>query len=41
MIRFAMGCNDPSAGRQLLDRTPCTMDEAVRRVKHISLVNKP
>ena len=32
IMRFAMGCNDPSAGRQLLDRTPCTMDETVRRV---------
>ena len=32
IMRVAMGCNDPSAGRQLLDRTPCTMDEAVRSV---------
>ena len=37
MMRFAMGCNDPSAGRQLLDRTPCAMDEAVRRVKTYQL----
>ena len=35
-MRFAMSCNDPSAGRYLLDRTPCTMVEVVRRVKHIS-----
>ena len=32
IMRFAMGCNDPSVGRQLLDRTPCTMYEAVRSV---------
>ena len=32
-MRFAMGCNDPSAGRQLLDRTSCNMDDEVRRVK--------
>ena len=32
-MRFAMGCNDPSAGRQLLDRSPRNMDDAVRRVK--------
>ena len=31
-MRFAMGCNDPNAGRQVLDRTSCTLDEAVRRV---------
>ena len=37
IMRFAMGCNDPRAGRQLLDRTPCTMDEAVRRVKTYQL----
>ena len=36
-MRFAMGCNDPRAGRQLLDRTPCTMDEAMRRVKTYQL----
>ena len=41
IMRFAMGCNDPSARMQLLDSTPCTMDEAVRRVKHISLVDRP
>ena len=32
-MRFAMGCYDPSAGRQLLDRSPRNMDDAVRRVK--------
>ena len=37
IMRFAMGCNDPSAGRQLLDHTPCTMDGAVRRVKTYQL----
>ena len=37
MMRFAMGCNDTSAVRQLLDRTPCAMDEAVRRVKTYQL----
>ena len=36
-MRFAIGCNDPTAGRQVLDRTPCTMDEAVRRVKTYQL----
>ena len=39
IMRFAMGCNDPNAGtcRQVLDRTPCTLDEAVRRVKTYQL----
>ena len=37
-MQFATDCNDPGAGRQLLD---CTMDEAVRRVKHSSLVDRP
>ena len=30
IMRFAMGCNDPSVGSQPLDRTPSTMNEAVR-----------
>ena len=40
-MQFATDCNNPGAGRQLLDRTPCTMDEAVRKVKHSSLVDRP
>ena len=34
IMRFGMGCNDPSAGRQLLDRTPCTMDETYQPSRH-------
>ena len=33
IMQFAMGCNDPSAGRQLLDRISCNMRDEVRRVK--------
>ena len=40
-MRFAMGYNEPSAGRQLLERTLCTMDEAVRRVKTYQLSVMP
>ena len=37
IMRFAMGCNDPCARMQLLDSTPCAMDEAMRRVKTYQL----
>lgn len=36
-LRFAMGCQDPRAGRKLIDNPPITVDEAVRRVKTYQL----
>lgn len=37
VLRFAMGCQDPRAGRKLIDNPPITVDEAVRRVKTYQL----
>uniref|UniRef100_K1PX51 Uncharacterized protein n=1 Tax=Magallana gigas TaxID=29159 RepID=K1PX51_MAGGI len=37
VLRFAMRCQDPRAGRKLIDNPPLTVDEAVRRVKTYQL----
>lgn len=37
VLRFAMGCQDPRAGRKLIDNPPITVDIGVRRVKTYQL----
>lgn len=37
VLRFAMGCLDLRAGRELIDNPPITVDEAVRRIKTYQL----
>lgn len=33
VLRFAISCQDPRAGRKLIDNPPITIDEAMRKVK--------
>lgn len=41
VLQFAIGCQDPRAGRKLIDNLPITVDEAVQRVKTYQLRRQP
>lgn len=37
IVRFALGCSDGEAGQQLINNPPCTLAEAIKRVKTYQL----
>lgn len=37
VLRFAISCQDPQAGRKLIDNPPITIDETMRKVKTYQL----
>ena len=40
IVRFALGCSDGEAGQQLINNPPCTLTEAIKRVKTYQLSRK-
>lgn len=37
IVRFALGCHDGKAGQQLINYSPSTLEEAIKRVKTYKL----